>query len=257
MWVAIQQQWHVLVALLLRDIRSRFFYSAFGYILVILWPLSHILILVGIHSLTNRAIPYGDSASVWFATGVVPFMAFNYMSRNIGLGPVLNRTLLIFPAIKIMDMVTSRVVMEVLNTVTVIISVIVVLELFQIDPFPPNPGEAIFALLSCMLLGVGVGILNAVIALLFPFWVTGYALLLLILWMSSGVFFVPDALPETVRYYLSFNPALQGVEWMRAAYYEGYGGDILDRAYMIKFSIATLLLGLLMERVLRVNLLKG
>jgi capsular polysaccharide transport system permease protein len=105
-----------------------------------------------------------------------------------------------------------------------------------------------------MLLGVGFGILNGIIAMAVPTWATGYALIIIVFYIISGITFVPDALPETIRYYLSFNPSLQTVEWMRSAYYEGYS-TILDKQYTISFGALTIFLGLVIERFLRGHLL--
>jgi capsular polysaccharide transport system permease protein len=38
---------------------------------------------------------------------------------------------------------------------------------------------------------------------------------------------------------------------MRSAYYEGYGAAMLDKTYLISFSIVVLFLGLVMERLMR------
>ena len=102
-----------------------------------------------------------------------------------------------------------------------------------------------------MLLGVGFGVINGIIAAASPFWITGYALFMIIFWVASGVLFVPDALPEAIRTPLSYVPMLQGVEWMRSAYYEGYGTTILDKSYLVGFGAITLCLGLGLERLVR------
>ena len=44
---------------------------------------------------------------------------------------------------------------------------------------------------------------------------------------------------------------MQLVEWMRAAYYEGYGSAVLDRSYAIGFALVTIFLGLALERAMR------
>jgi len=98
---------------------------------------------------------------------------------------------------------------------------------------------------------LGFGVVNGVIAGIFPLWLTGSVLFTIIMWVSSGVLFVPDALPETAQYWLSFNPMLVGIEWMRSAYYEGYGQGLLFKYYMVSFALVTLFLGLLLERLLR------
>ena len=88
-------------------------------------------------------------------------------------------------------------------------------------------------------------------------WVTGYALLTIIFYISSGILFVPDALPEVARYPLSFNPVLQAVEWMRSAYYEGYGSLVLDKVYLLTCGICTIFGGIALERLIRGRLLGG
>jgi capsular polysaccharide transport system permease protein len=62
-------------ALMLRNIRTRFFGNGLGYVLTMAWPLSHIFILVIIFTVMGRAAPYGDSPALFVATGVVPFWA--------------------------------------------------------------------------------------------------------------------------------------------------------------------------------------
>src|SRR5271154_1627922 len=81
LWSAAQRQRRVLLALMLRNVRTRFFGNGLGYLVAIAWPLSHILIIVAIFTLSGRAAPYGDSVSLFIATGVVPFQTFSYLSR--------------------------------------------------------------------------------------------------------------------------------------------------------------------------------
>jgi capsular polysaccharide transport system permease protein len=76
------------------------------------------------------------------------------------------------------------------------------------------------------------------------------------MYLTSGIYFVPHALPEVLRYPLSFNPIVHGIEWLRSAYYEGYGNSYLDKGYMIGWALACLCLGLLLERLVRGKLLQ-
>jgi capsular polysaccharide transport system permease protein len=79
----------------------------------------------------------------------------------------------------------------------------------------------------------------------------------IVLWIASGVIMVPDDYPESVRYWLSFNPALIGVEWMRSAFYDGYGlGELLDKPYMLGFAVVSIFIGLVMERAMRGRILQ-
>ena len=48
-----------------------------------------------------------------------------------------------------------------------------------------------------------------------------------------------------------FNPMLHAIEWLRSAYYESYGADMLNRGYLLGYASLTLFLGLILERGVR------
>jgi capsular polysaccharide transport system permease protein len=127
---------------------------------------------------------------------------------------------------------------------------------FGVDFMPLDVVQASLALLAMMFLGLAWGVVNGIIAAAFPFWMMGFFLFQMILWVASGIVFVPDALPEAIRTPLSYLPTLQGVEWMRSAYYEGYGAAILDKTYLVCFAVVTLFVGLMLERLVRGKMLQ-
>ncbi len=251
----LQAQWRVLLALMLRDIKTRFAGGYWGFVLMILWPLSHSFILVLISLFTGRAAPFGESATLWFATGTVPAIAFMYMARFTMMGIMMNRPLMGFPIVKVTDILFARAILEILCAALVVILTMMILFFMGVDFVPLDAVEACSALGSAMLLGFGFGILNAILAGAFHGWIFGYILLQIGMWMASGVMFVPEALPEAARYWLSFNPLLHCVLWMRAAYYEGYGTTMLDRFYVIEWGLASIAVGLLLERLIRGKLM--
>lgn len=253
----VREQCNVLVALILRDIKTRFFGSAWGFLLSLAWPLTHILILLLINAAAGRLAPYGDSAALWFATGIVPFIAFSYMSRFIMMGLITNRPLLIFPNVNIMDILLARAIVEVLSAGAVILILIAIFVGFDIPFMPARVVEAFQALGASFLLGLGVGIIAAILAQAIPVFAMVYLLSIIVIWIMSGVFFVPDNLPGEVRYYLSFNPLMHCVGWFRQAYYDNYGEETLDRFYCLGFGAACLFGGLLLERLVRGRLLQG
>lgn len=248
----LQTHARILLALILRDVQTRFFGTALGFIIAILWPVSHIFIVIIIYSALGRAAPYGDSSALFFATGLVPYMCFNYMSRFTAMGVMINKPLLGFPIVKVADILLARAILEVLNAAVVIMVTMLILATMGVDFWPPRPIDAVNALLACMALGFGYGIVNGVIAGIFPFWYTPFSLFGIVLWIASGVVIIPDELPEAARYWLSFNPILIGVEWMRSAYYDGFGlNGLLDKPYLFSFTAVSIFVGLVMERLMR------
>ncbi len=249
------RQGQVLYAVMLRNIRTRFFGNGLGYLVAIAWPLVHILVLIFIFSFTNRAPPVGESTVLFVATGTVPFMTFNYLSRFMQLAVLMTKPLLSFPEVRILDVLLASAALEFLASCSVTLLLLMLAWFFGVSTMPRDLVEAASAFGAAALLGLGFGLLNGVVTLAMPMWMTIWTLLSILLWISSGVAFVPDAMPESARYLLSFLPTLQIVEWMRSAYYEGYGSSILDRGYTVSFGVVATFLGLLAERGMRGHLL--
>jgi capsular polysaccharide transport system permease protein len=254
-WSAAKRQRRVLFALMLRNIRTRFFGHGLGYLIAIAWPLTHILVILAIFSLFGRVPPYGDSVVVFIATGTITFMTFSYLSRFMMISVLMTRPLLAFPEVKIFDVLLAGALLETLAACCVTIIMIVLAWFAGIDFMPKDIVQAGYAFGAALLLGLGFGLLNGIIALALPIWGTVYNLTIIGMWASSSVLFVPDALPEPVRYALAYNPVLQVIEWMRSAYYEGYGDLVLDRGYVLGVAIGAIFLGLLLERAMRGYLL--
>ena len=254
---ALHENWCVLHALMLRDIKTRFFGSGLGYLMYVGWPLSHILIVVLMFSFGGRLTPYGDNIYLYIATGTAPFMCFSYSSRFIMLAYAQNRPLLSFPVVKFLDVIIARSILEGLTAALIIIILIAIFIVSGIDCMPLDVAEAFYALAASISLGVGVGMINSVIAAAMPFYMTLYMLIIIILWAASGVVFVPDYLPEFIRVPLSYNPILHGVIWLRSAYYPGYGTLTLDKTYLIAWAIGCVCAGLVLERLVRGRLLQG
>ncbi|RBP04633.1 capsular polysaccharide transport system permease protein [Roseiarcus fermentans] len=247
----------VLYALMLRDIRTRFFGTALGFLVTIAWPLSHLGAIILINAGLGRAAPYGQSSALWFATGTVPFIAFSYVSRFCVWGMVTNKPMLAYPIVRVTDILFSRMILEILNSVIVVVILAAAFWCFGIDFIPANLTVAASAFLAAVLLGVGFGIFNSIIAAFMPMWFTVYSLSMIVFWIASGILFVPDALPDQAVYWLSYNPVLQCVEWMRSAYYDDYGAHVLDKQYTLVWAAGSILAGLALERVVRGKILSG
>lgn len=250
-------QCRVIHALILRDIRTRFFGHGLGFVIAIAWPLAHMGVLMIIYTAVGRAAPYGDSLALFLSSGLVPVLMFQYMSRFIVMAPILNRPLLAFPVVRLLDVLFARALLELLGACCGTLIVFYVMLICGIDAVPIDIGQAYSAMAASLMLGLGLGMLNGLIAFVQPMWATAYSLLLIVLYISSGILYVPSALPETLRNIVSYNPILHGVEWLRTAYYIGYPTLVLDRAYLLECGIFSVFLALIVERLFRARLLES
>jgi capsular polysaccharide transport system permease protein len=128
---------------------------------------------------------------------------------------------------------------------------------FGADIFPIYPDQAIGAIFATIFLGVSLGIVSAVLIRIFKAWLVVLIVILIVMYASSGAFLLPTALPKSAQYWMTWNPLFHCVEWLRSSYYDGYGNDLMDRGYLMIFSIICLFFGLLLERALRRVLLTG
>ncbi|UWU23531.1 capsular biosynthesis protein (plasmid) [Rhizobium sp. CB3060] len=244
-------------AVVLRDMRTRFFNHGLGFLVVSIWPLGHMAGLLVIYHLTGRKAPVGQSINIFFATGLIPTLAFMYVSRFMSLSLIANRPLFGFPVVKVIDVMMARAFLEIVAAVITMTIMIVILYIVGDDPAPYDPEQAVLAYLATLLFAVGIGSLVGVLVMFFEFFVTIYALLMIAVYISSGTLFLASALPDTLSIPLSWNPIFQCTEWMRSAYFEGYDTRLLGKEYLVAVGLSSLCLGLFLERVFRRKMSEG
>jgi len=252
---ALAVQGRVIGALLLRDMRTRFGRTFMGYVIIVAWPLSHLLLLMGVYLLTRRVAPLGTSVPVFLATGVLPYILCLYPGRMTMLCLVQNQPLLHFPIVKTTDVILARGILEILTACWVTVIFALLLYLTGVEIWPIHYQKAIFAIIATMYLGFGIGFFGAIMYKLVRAWLAIQIGLLITMYITSGVFFIPTSLHEDIQFYLWFNPLLHSVEWLRSAYYDGYGYGMLNQEYLIGFATILIFIGMLIDRFIRGRLL--
>lgn len=238
---------HVLHALMLRDMRTRFGASIWGYGVVVLWPCVHVFMLIAIYTFQKLAAPLGDNRALFFASGAVPVLVFQYISREVMKAVIMNRPLTYYPQVKLFDVILARILVEIVTGFLALLVVTLVLVVIGTDPIPADPITAMCGYVAAITLGIGIGTINVAIIGFFPGWLIGYALFSIILYVSSGVMFLPSYMPEKIYYWMKYNPALQVAEWVRSAYYP-YAGIQVDYMYVIMFGLTSAGIGLFLVK---------
>ena len=126
---------------MLHDIKSRFFGNGLGYVVTILWPSTHIAIVILAYIIGKRPVPYGNSALLYASTCVLPFIAWNYMSRFTMMGMLQNRSFLAYPVIKPLDMMFARLALEHVSIFIITVGLLCTDMLFQVDVISINLQE--------------------------------------------------------------------------------------------------------------------
>lgn len=234
------------------DMRTRFGASYLSYLIAIAWPLSHLIVISGGYLLRTYVAPVGESPAVFVATGVVPYILCLYPARVVGMSIFQGRMLLNIPILRPAHLIAARWISETLNAFIVLGIYLLIMYFFEIDFTPAETITATQAVSAAIYLGLGLGVFNTVAcAVLGPFYLVAFTLFAVALYILSGAYVPSYMLQEDIRWYYSYNPLFQIVEWLRSAYYSNYDPDLVDRVYVIEVASVALLLGLLGERFLR------
>ncbi len=241
----------VLHALILHDIKSRFFGSGIGYIITILWPAAHLAVIMTIFVVGGRVVPNGSSALLYVATGIYPFIVWSYVSRFTMMTAVQNKSFLNYPIIRPLDMIIARIILELNSAFIILVWLSVFLYLSGVPIMPNDPPRAVLGVLAALTVAIGFGVLGAVITFVVPYFFLAYVLVIIVFYASAGIVLNPETLPTSIGDYFYWNPVVHCVELVRSAYYPDYMTRILDIRYPFVLGFSTFSLGLALERVLR------
>src|SRR3984893_8600938 len=238
-------------AILLRDIKLRAGPYYTGFLMILLMPLAHLLIVVIVFHIFGRVAPQGTDQVVYFGLSILPFVIYAYLSRQIVMALAENRPLLYFNRVKIFDILVARGILEATGSVVVFIIVVFILAVYSNDFSPRDWPGIVFAVAGTIYFSFSIAVPNALIARVLPVWYVFFHLSMPVFWLASGILFFPTAIPDPYDRWLALNPLLQCVEWIRYAYYEDYPDKLLNIPYLITFATVCLAVSLIAERLAR------
>lgn len=236
----------VIIALMLREMSSRYGRSPGGYLWAFLEPIGSIIVLGFGLSLLMRTPSLGSSFFLFFATGYLPFLVYQQVSLTTSRAIGFSKPLLRYPAVTWMDAFLARLI---LNTLTgflicyvLIIGILAVTETRAVIDI----GPIMLAMLLSALIGTAVGALNCALLGLFPAWDAIWSIITRPLFFSSGIFFIFEDLSSFIQSILWFNPLFHTSGLMRAGFYPTYNPTYISVPYVVITSLIVLVLGLLL-----------
>lgn len=241
----------VISALVLREARVTFGSVKLGYFWAVAEPVIGTAILTMIFSFIARHPPIGTSFALFYAIGIFTYQLYRKMSGSLMSVFNSNRGLLGYPLVTELDVVFGRFCLIFLTYILIFTIFFTGLILLGLAHFPRRLDIVFMAVAATGLLGLGAGLTNAMILVLWPTWKRIEVILSRPLFFISGVFFLPDQLPPTVRYYLSWNPLLHAIDWFRVGYYPNYDSVVLDLGYLWLCIGIMLAIALCAERLYR------
>lgn len=246
----------VIVAIILRETKTRFGKNKLGYLWALIEPSAYIALLIFIRKSLHATIPFGENLYLFILTGILVYRIFISVAGRATNAISANQSLLTYPLVKPIDTISARIILEVLTMLVVISVFFIMLSVFSESKIIHSPHIFFEAIIAIMFLSASVGVFNAVLSILVPAWERIWGLLKFPLLVLSGIFYIPKSMPPLLQQILSWNPVLNCVEWIRFGSYLDYD-PILSRSYVIWFAIISLTFGLTIEKIYRNKLVQS
>lgn len=233
----------VIVALMMREMSTRYGRSAGGYVWAILEPVGMIGMLSIVFAMAIRNPALGDSFPLFFATGYLAFHFYTELSQFSSNAVSMNKPLLTYPRVTPIDSILARFFLQFFTLATssfIIFAGIVHFEdIHTIYDFAAITKSVVYA----SVLGLGVGATNTVIFTFFPTYQNVWKIINRPMFLISGIFFLYEDMPRAVQEVLWFNPVIHIVGLMRKGFFPSYHASYVSEFYVGGLGVLFMTLG--------------
>lgn len=236
----------VIVALVLREMSTRYGSSPGGYIWAVLEPLGAIMILGIGFSLLVRTPSLGSSFILFYASGYLPFSLYQGLQNSVSTALTFSKPLLAYPAVTWLDTIVARFILNLLTNLMVVYLLLTGILLLTDTNAVLRMGPMIEALSLCAVLGLGIGTMNCLLSSMFPIWKHIWSIVTRPLFLASGVVFLYEDMPSAAQSILWYNPLLHITGIMRVGIYPSYDPQYTSPVYVLTVALGLLALGLVL-----------
>ena len=255
---ALSTQARVIHALIMRETISRYGDHKLGFLWAVIEPLFFVVIIGGTMSFLRNDSPSGMPLVPFMITGFVPFIMFRNTMNQLRSAVASNKALLGFPQVTLFDTIIARVLLESGVMLFVFAFIVSMAHLVGYEIRIENPLGVLAVCLSMLLLGSGIGFVLGTISPIVPS--TGQISNILFgrpLFLTSGLFFTADSVPEPFRTWLLYNPLLHLMELMRSSFFYEFESDYGSWAYAGSWVFGSLAFGMLTLQALKRRAIVG
>ena len=255
---AINTQARVIHALMMRETISRYGDHKLGFCWAVIEPLLFVSLIGGTMVLFRNDSPSGMPLVPFIITGFLPFLMFRNTMNQLKGAVSSNKSLLGFPQVTLFDTIIARVLLESGIMLFVFVFIVSMAHLVGYEIRIENPLSVLAVCLLALLLGSGLGFVLGTISPIVPS--TGQVSNLLFgrpLFLTSGLFFTADTVPDPFRTWLLYNPLLHLIELMRSSFFYEFESDYGSWFYAGSWAFGLLTFGMLTLQALKRRAIVG
>lgn len=248
---ALVGQLEVVVALMLREIQTRFGAARLGYLWAVIEPVLWIATFWALFQLVGRTTPDDMEMSMFLATGLIPYMLFRKSADRAAHAVDANKGLLFYPQVRPLDLVIARTLLEV-ATLTVVFALLATASFLYIGDYVVDDWLTfLFGFALAGALGASLGLVLSALGVFFPVVERIQGPVMRPLFWVSGILFTANGLPSVAREVVLYNPVLHAVEITRTGWFREYHSLYSSAAYPLAWIVSLTFFGLALERVAR------
>lgn len=244
--------WH---ALFLREVLDRFFGSRAGWAWLVFEPASHILVMGIMYSVLRGVMPGNIDTFIWITVGMLGFFLFRRTGVQAQHAVDCNKAFFAFRQVRPFDAVLARSSVEAFSMFFVSLGILLPLCFFDKNIVPKDPLLLMISMGSLWMLGLGYGMICAVIQRLIPESAHIIGLLYFPLYLLSGALMPLSVLPAPYLKLLMYNPLAHALDYCRYAFIDHYrvlpGADL---SYVFIWVIGLLFIGLCLFKLFETRL---
>ncbi|WP_234849447.1 ABC transporter permease, partial [Sinorhizobium medicae] len=166
----------VVVAMIVREMSTRFGRKPGGYLWALLEPAGYIAMMTSIFGTLARTPALGTSFVLFFATGYLGYQMYQAKVVYLSSAVRANKGLLGYPNVAPIDTISARLILQ--TATTSLVSIVVFSAIFMTLPFVPeiNWAHILEAESAAALLSLGVGMFNSVMFVRYALYEQIYAI---------------------------------------------------------------------------------
>jgi capsular polysaccharide transport system permease protein len=159
-----------------------------------------------------------------------------------------SKAMLAYPRVTWLDAVLARFFLNTLTLFTVFCIVFSGILIFIKTGIIISIQPIMIGLLICSTVGLGVGMMNCLLAGLFPIWGIIFKIVTRPMFIASGVLFIYEDMTVTVQNILWWNPILHSTGLVRSGFYPTYYASYVSVEYCFGVALVLIATSLLFLR---------
>lgn len=245
---SMQRHSQVVMALAVREIRTRYSADLLGFGWALLTPAAWIVLLVVAFHVLGRAIPIHTDPVSFILSGVIPYLVFRSSITAITRTRGHYRTLIFLGPVSRAHISAALSLLELISALLLYALVMLINSTVTGNFELHDPIKVMAGLWLAWLFGFSLGSLVDELAHIHVLFSRLAPVLLRPFFLISGVFFAASEIPLNMLGWLDWNPLLHAIDLLREGMFVSYHSPAVNVPYMLTVNALLFALALLARR---------